>query len=295
MSDHNSERPTGRGSQRRRERQRLQERGISDVVAFVLIFSIVIVSGTIVATAGVDQLTELRDFEQVQSSQQAMEVAASDLNHLQQGGLVTNLAFAPNGGSIWVNQSSLQMNVSGPGIDTDEINGTYQVNSLEHRVSRGDQDVTLAYESGAVVRSDGAAFQYEPRWRNDEDTVIVTIVSLRTESDDITVGSGGFSEAVALEPRRGIPQGAPASDPGQTIQIGAEANSTEQQQWYVQLNETQTEPVNVTVNVSGTANPDQWARALGDAGWDEDDNGEYEYETGAEETLLIRHVVIELS
>jgi hypothetical protein len=269
----------------------MQDRGISDVLAFVLIFSMVIMSGSIVATAGLDQLTELRDFEQVQSSQQAMEVAAADLNRLQQGSPVTNLVFAPNGGSIWVNESALQVNVSGSGIDTDDINGTYQVNSLEHRVSRGDQDVTVSYESGAVMRSDGGTFQFEPRWQSDDETVIVTIVSLREGSDEINVASGGFSEGDAIGPRRGIPRGAPASDPDQTIQIGAEANFGEQQQWYVPLNDTQTGTV--TINVSETANPDQWARSLDRSGWDE--SGAYEYEADTGETLLIRHVVIELS
>ena len=291
MSDPNRRKSTGCGTRGSPEGHRTRDRGISDVVAFVLIFSMVIVSGSIVATAGVDQLTELRDFEQVQSSERAMEVAASDLSRLQRGSPVTDLAFATNGGSIWLNESSLQVNVSGPGITSDDINGSYQVNSLEHRLSRGNQDVTVAYESGAVMRSDGATYQFEPRWQRDTETVIVTIVSLREGSDEINAVSGGFSQDVVINPGRGIPQNAPARDPDQTIQIGAEANFTAQQQWYVPLDGTETGTVHV--NVSETANPDQWARSLEEDGWDE--SAEYEYEADAEETILIRHVVIELS
>jgi hypothetical protein len=269
----------------------MRDRGISDVVAFVLIFSMVIVSGSIVATAGVDQLTELRDFEQVQSSERAMEVAAADLSRLQRGSPVTDLVFATNGGSLWLNESSLQVNASGPGVDSEEINGSYQVNSLEHRLSRGTQDVTVAYESGGVMRSDGATFEFEPRWQRDTETVIVTIVSLREGSDEITAVSGGFSPDFAINPRRGVPQDAAARDPDQTIQIDAEANFTARQQWHVPFNGSETGTVQI--DVSETANPDQWARSLEEAGWDE--TAPYEYEADAEETILIRHVVIELS
>jgi hypothetical protein len=269
----------------------MRERGVSDVLAFVLIFSVVIASGSLVATAGLDQLTELRDVEQVQSSERAMEVAAADLNSLQGGSRATDLTFALNGGSVWVNESFLEVTVSVPGIDTDRINDTYQVNSLEHRLSRGDRDVTVAYESGAVMRSDGGTFRYEPRWQNDTETVIVTVVSLREASDTINVGGGGFSQENAIDPRRGVPQDAPVRDSGQTVQIRAESNFTEQRQWYVPLNGTQTGVVHV--NVSDTANPEQWGRSLERAGWKSD--GEYRYEAEAEEQLLIRHVVIELS
>jgi hypothetical protein len=268
-----------------------QDRGVSDVVSFVLIFSLVIASGAVVATAGLDQLTELRDVERVQSSERAMEVAAADLSNLQGGNQSTNLDFALNGGNIWVNDSYLQVNVSGPGIDSDSINDTYQVNSLEHRLSRGDQDVTVAYESGAVMRSDGGSFQYDPRWQNDTETVILTIVSLREGSESINVAGGGFNQEDAIDPRRGVPQGAPARDPGQMVRIAAESNFTEQQQWYIPLNETQTGVVRV--NVSDTANPDQWNRSLEQAGWNS--TGAYSYEVNAEEAILIRHVVIELS
>jgi len=261
------------------------------VLAFVLIFSVVIASGSLVATAGLDQLTDLRDYEQVQSSERAMEVAAADLNELQEGDPITELEFALNGGNLGVNESFLQVNVTAKGIDTDSINDTYQINSLEHRVSRGNQDVTLAYESGAVVRSDGGTFQYEPRWHTDDGTVIVTIVSLRESSGAIDIGGSGSNREDAVDPRGGVPQGAPARDPGQTVQIVAESNFTAQQQWYVGPNGS--DNATVRVDVSETAHPDQWARSLDQAGWESD--GAYRYEADAEETLLVRHVVIDLS
>ena len=290
MSRDNRDEPTIGGHSQNGKRHSSQNRGVSDVVSFVLIFSLVIASGAVVATAGLDQLTELRDVERVQSSERAMEAAAADIENLQGGSQATNLEFALNGGNVWVNESYLQVNVSGSGIDSDSINDTYQVNSLEHRLSRGDRDVTVAYESGAVMRSDGGTFQYGPRWRNDTETVIVTIVSLREGSDSINVAGGGFNQDDTIDPRRGVPQDAPARDPGQTVQIAAESNFTEQQQWYIPLNETQTGVVHV--NVSETAYPDQWNRSLEQAGWNS--TGGYTYEAAAEETLLIRHVVIEL-
>jgi len=291
MKPDRSNRWTVRGTSRDLKRPPFQDRGVSDVLAFVLIFSVVIASGSLVATAGLDQLTDLRDYEQVQSSERAMEMAAADLNKLVEGGPITELDFALNGGTIGVEESSIELNVTGAGVDTSGINDTYQINSLEHRVSRGNRDITLAYESGAVVRSDGATFEYEPRWHTDDGTVIVTLVSLREGTSSINLGGTGSNQEDRIGPRGGIPQDAPARDPGQTVQLVAESNFTAQQQWYVPLNGGDT--ATVQVDVSNTAHPDQWARSLDRAGWDNPSG--YRYEADADETILIRHVVIEIS
>ncbi|MBX0284864.1 DUF7289 family protein [Haloarcula salinisoli] len=269
----------------------MHDRGISDVLAFVLIFAVVIASGSLVATAGLDQLTDLRDYEQVQSSERAMEVAAADLSELQEGAPITQLEFALNGGNIGVTESSLQVNVTGTGVDTDSINDTYQINSLQHRVSRGNRDVTLAYESGAVFRSDGGTFRREPRWYANNGTVIVTIVSLRERSGTIDISGSSSRQGDGIDPRGDVPQDAPARDAGQTVRIVAESNVTAQQQWYGSLDGS--DSATVQVDVSATAYPDQWARSLDRAGWEQ--NGTYRYEAEADESLLIRHVVIDLS
>lgn len=264
------------------------DRGLSDVVAFVLTFTIIIASMALVSTAGIDQLTQLRDSEQLQTADRAMQAAAEEINHLEDGDPFRILEFSLNDGDLWVNESTISVEVDN---GTDTVSYSIDVNSLEHRFDRSSGDVSVAYESGAVVRSDGAWPSYEPDWYADDETAIVTLVNITT--GDSIDAAGGYHRDITIGAGRNIPQGAPATDPDETLQIAAATNLSED----TVLDNRHLPPgedATVTVDVSQTANPHQWRRYLERTGWSSVPGDDYQFQADVSESVLIREITIEL-
>lgn len=275
-----------------RERDRPGEgsdRGLSDVVAFVLTFGIIIASMALVSTAGIDQLTQLRDAEQIQTAERSMQAAAGEIDHLEDGDSFRVLELGLGDGDVWVNESTISVNVT-----TDDGGGwddarPFNVSSLEHRFTRSSRDVSVAYESGAVIRSDSATPSSQPEWHVDEDTAIVTLVNITT--GETIRADGGYRQDIVIGADRSIPQGAPATDPDETLQLLAERNMSEN----TIVNRTQvSDSVNISVDVSKTANRDQWARYLNNTGWDPL-SGDYTFYADEIDTGLIRQTNITIS
>lgn len=276
-----------------RRRAATSDRGLSNVVAFVITFSIIIVSVTIVSTAGLGHLTELRDAEQVQSAERAMQGAATDMDRLDRGDPAHVLSFTVDDRSVWVNESWISINVTtedGTGWDHARA---FRVNALEHRLTGRSDDISVVYESGAVMRSDGAEPAYRPDWHAGEDAVILTLVNITTD-ESIRV-SAGYSQAAQLGPRQAVPGRAPATDPDSTVQLLAATNlSRDSVVAHRQLPDGTAG--NVTVNVTRSANPVQWQYYLEAAGWEQVTGEPNVFRSGtANETILIRERIVTLS
>jgi hypothetical protein len=261
------------------------------VVAFVLTFSIIISSVAIVSTAGLGQLTELRDSQQLQNAERSMQETAVEMDRLRGGDPYRILEFSIKDGSVWVNQSNLTVNVTTSAGDVTVRN--YSVNAIEHRFPRSSGAVTIAYENGAVMRSAGGTLEYRPGWHVDNRTAIVSVVNL-TETKYI-YAANSFSQDVALGPDRGIPRGSPVVDPENTVQIGAERNvSRNTSGVHERLPDGTT--ANVTIDISEMANPKPWSQYLERTGWERLDDRPNAYRMAAvNETVLVREVAIDIS
>jgi hypothetical protein len=242
------------------------DRGLSDVLAFIFTFSIIILSVSAVSVVGVDQLTEVRDREQVNSAERGMVALATtfdDLSRQDDAFRATELSLQD--GRLQMDQSSLWIDVrsnhSGETWQTAE-NGprTIQVQSLQHRLDNPHGNVTIAYEAGGVFRSDGATATYRPpiRCAPEQGTAVVTITEL-TGATSVGAGSPGFG--VGPED---IPQGAPVEDSEQSVRVAGQVTGSE-------LRYISTDPVannTVYLNVSGMAHRGLWNRTLDSSDWD---------------------------
>jgi len=267
------------------------DRGLSDVVAFVLTFSIIIASVAIVSTTGLGQLTELRDNEQIQNAERSMQATAVELDSVRRGDPFQVLEFGVKDGSVWVNESELTVNVTTTDGDVTVHNLT--VNAIEHRLSRPSNDVTIAYEAGAVMRSDGGTLRYRPEWHVDNRTAILAVVTL-TATDTIYVASG-FRQEIAIGPNRNIPRDAPVVDPDNTVQIAAERNASRTTTLVLEKLPAGT-TANVTVNVSDVAHPEPWKQYLERTGWQAVEDRRHAYRAVAiNDTVLIRGTAIDIS
>lgn len=269
------------------------DRGVSDVVAFVLTFSIIIASVAIVTTTGVSQLTELRNDNQLGTAERSMQAAATELDRLQRGDPSATIQLPLNDANVWVNETEVELNVSTSDDDGWDDSRNFTVNSLEQRFDRS-PTVSIIYESGAVMRTDSDSIQTKPEWYVDNGTAIVTVVNLTT-AETINVAGGGFTDTIAIGPREGIPQRAPVVDPDSLVTIVADTNATRR----TAVEDRDLEDgvtANVTVDVSRTADPDQWEEYLEDSDWEAVSGQNYTFRAvDVEDAVLIRETTIEFS
>lgn len=273
-------------------------RGVSDVVAFVLTFSIIITGVGIVSTGGFDQLTEFTTDQQIDNSERGMEAAASTVDSLARSNdTYREFNLALSGGNIWYNQTNISITTGSTEInlsdfspsspDSDPNKTSININALEHRFDLGDETVNIAQEGGGVFRTDTSRPRYEPGISVQGETAIVSLV--RLTSDESIDRSGAFATDIALEPT-GVPQEAPVSADNQFISFSAELVG--QQRVY----ETRLSDSSLSINVSGTAYPQQWRYFFENSergNWDRT-GSTYEL-TEDVDTVLVRVSTVELS
>lgn len=125
------------------------DRGISDTLAFVLTFSIIITSVGVVYGFGFASLSDIRDDQTEANAQQAFEGIGDDINDIRNTGVPKRSnRIELRGGTIATNTSS-QISI--------EINKTTTAytGSLGTLTYQLDERTTIGYEGGATFRSEG--------------------------------------------------------------------------------------------------------------------------------------------
>jgi hypothetical protein len=126
------------------------ERGQSEVLGFVLSFSIILLSVGLVYSVGFGAVTSLQEGEQVDSAERAMVALGGTFENLQRGDPARASEIRLAGGRIAVSEeSAIRVTVTNASgytetfvADTDELVYTYE-------------DASITYEAGAVFRRDG--------------------------------------------------------------------------------------------------------------------------------------------
>ncbi|WP_256392419.1 DUF7289 family protein [Natronoarchaeum rubrum] len=126
---------------------RLDDRAVSDVLAFILVFSIIITSVGLVYVFGMGALGDAQVSEQNRNAERAFETLTVNFNDLQDGsGEVRVSQINPRGGGISVDDET-QLTVE---IGTDTPVSAQPVGSLNYR----HEGTEISYELGAAFRAD---------------------------------------------------------------------------------------------------------------------------------------------
>lgn len=265
-------------------------RGVSDVVAFVLTFSIIIAGVGIVSMGGFDRLTEFTNGQQIDNSERGMEAAASTVDNLHRSSdTYREFDLALNSGNIWFNDTEITVETDGANLTSvsptdNSSRAQIDVNALEHRFNLGDEEESIAYEGGGVFRTGTSRARYEPSIAVEGGTAIISLVNLTT--DGTIDRSGGFRSDIALEPT-GVPQESPVSADNQFISFSAELVDQHRT-----LNRS-ADNATLEIDISESAYPQQWKYFFDEAEhWDGSDGV---YETDGVDTILVRVSTIELS
>jgi hypothetical protein len=146
------------------------ERAVSDILGYVIIFSIVITSVFVVAS-GFGVLDDVRDAERVKNAERAFDVMAENMAAIYERDAPSRSTEIDLGDSEIFYGSNVSITISGDGTEF----AAYQIRPVEMRVT---SDQSLVYEGGAVFRQqrDSAFMTREPPFFISERRVHVPVV-----------------------------------------------------------------------------------------------------------------------
>lgn len=180
-------------------------RGVSEVIAFVVIFGIIVSSVALLYMSGFDAMTSMQEHEQMENAERAMGALAANLNDVERDGITERRGeLELREGAISVGENGTRMSIAIDG-DTDvvEIDGKPFDDKPIGAITYSDGSERIAYEGGGIFRGDrtGNVTVDDPRvvcTENDGETV--AIVSLIVVDADVrTVQSTSGVEIEAIE------------------------------------------------------------------------------------------------
>lgn len=247
-------------------RSRHESRGVSDLVAFVLMFGIIITGVGVVSLGAFGNLTEFSEREQVENSERGLTAMASTLDEFQRQSDTyrSEIKLAIGGSSSYLEASSIGISIEDSSGNTVYNNGgnPFPVNSLEQRFDRSPEDVVVSYEGGAVYRRPGFGARYSPSLSCDtsgqNDVAIVSFVTLNASNFRIT---RDYQQDTTLNPRS-LPGESPVADLDTTLLFSARLDEANQTREYIEGSD-----LTVNVDVSGTENPEQWEDYFQNSEW----------------------------
>jgi hypothetical protein len=242
------------------------DRGVSDAIGFTLMFSIIILGAGAISLSGGPQIAELSEYEEVRSAERGMQSVAGTIQPMvSEGDPERTVKFAFSNSKILVNETYLT------------VDGTrYQVNAIEQRFERPSQDITIAYESGGVFRTNGVS-AYEPGFRcterNGDKTAVITVVKLNLinkSNFELSQGTGNYDvqyrEFVGNEE-------VPVRSSDKSIEFVVQRNRTLSNRTVYTTSQT------INVGFSETSNPERWEtyfNVSADEDWNRVNSREYE-------------------
>jgi hypothetical protein len=227
------------------------DRGVSEVVAFTLTFSLIIATISILFSGGILSLNDLRVSEQVNTADQSMERVASIQRSLHEGEAPRrSVDVGLAGGSLELRDSSIDISVSdssGTTLYDDSVN----VGSFEYVLNRVDSVISV--ENGVLFRRDesgGTLIRTRPPMRCTDTVAVVSTLEL---AGSVSTASGGSVEVNVRRVRGGL-------DYPNDVSTDAAADAA-----------------NVTIDVRDSRNENGWRQFFQDSSqeWDGSDGVYY--------------------
>ncbi|EMA42942.1 DUF7289 family protein [Halobiforma nitratireducens] len=176
------------------------DRGVSEVVAFVLVFGIILSSIAILSVTGFQAMDDYQEFEQQENAARAMGALSENFNDvLRYDGIDQRYGeLALRGGTISTGSDGTTLSISAEGDGGEDFSDDIELGEFSYESGSS----TLYYEGGAVVRESdggGAVVLEEPKltYNEDSETAIVSLVEIDAEERSIQSSeSTGFTLSV---------------------------------------------------------------------------------------------------
>ncbi|MCU4716594.1 DUF7289 family protein [Halapricum hydrolyticum] len=169
---------------------RSSNRGVSDVVGFVLMFGIILTSVGLVATFGLSEIESFDENQQLNNAERTFDLISRSFTELEENQAPTRTeAIELSGGSITISpSSSVTVNVTDTGGTTHTE--SFPLNALVYE----NNDVQIGYENGALFRlqeaSDAGLITSDPGFVCSDGTVILSFVAVKGDAARQISGEG---------------------------------------------------------------------------------------------------------
>lgn len=217
-----------------------RERGQSEVVGFLLIFSIVVLAIALVGITAFTGLDAAQEFQETTSTEHAFVVLADNIDDLTREG-------APSRGTeIGISEASLslaeteQINITVDGEETTTI-------ATQPIVYESRGDTSISYSSGMLIREDGenGLLFRQPNFVLTDETVILPIVRTTAVEDTTIAGTS----AVHVETRSNGTEIIAAEEFSEETTVTIEVSSPRADLWEEYLGKSEAADCN---NADGT-------------------------------------------
>lgn len=157
----------------------MTDRGVSEVISFVLVFSLIALTVGIVYVGGVGNLEQARDAEQLRNAERAFDVFDDNVDDIVEGNAPHRGTEIKLAGAQLSFGNATELNVTAENATGDTL-GPFSVN-LRPIVYHADGPTELVYEGGSIIRSDrsGAIVLEDPPLTFDEDLTLLQYVQTR--------------------------------------------------------------------------------------------------------------------
>ena len=168
-------------------------RAVSEVVGYILVFSLVLGTITMVYVAGLSGLNDTRDAERITNAERAFDVLANNFQQMGRGEAPNRATEIKLAEAQLSTSTKREVNISADGVDP------AVANSSTIRYNPG-TDTSIVYENGAVIRVDdgNAVMLEEPDFLFDDGTVVVRYIEPLGSGQSI----GGTSTTVLVRAER---------------------------------------------------------------------------------------------
>jgi len=189
------------------ETQPNDDRAVSEVVAFILVFSIIIGSVGLLYMTGFSAMEEFQEGEQLRNAERAMVSLSDNLNDVQRSAGVRERSgeMTLRDGALSTGEGETNITISGGAVDNDnDLDNFVGENGLDDKdlgsLTYGLEQSTIAYEGGAVFRNEpgGTVPIAEPHMVCEEDDMAVVSVLIIEPSEQTTQRTDGV-EVTAVE------------------------------------------------------------------------------------------------
>jgi len=165
----------------------MTDRAVSDVVGYVLIFSLIVATVGVVTTVGFGTLDDRQTAEQINNAERAFDVFANNMENVYRDGSPSRATeMRLSGGTL---QYGEPVNITIQDADNPDVNHTVRITPLVY--SEGDTEIV--YEGGAIIRDDGdgMVMRRAPPFRIDADQTLLPFVRTTRAVGDTSVSRDG--------------------------------------------------------------------------------------------------------
>ncbi|MFC4543712.1 hypothetical protein ACFO5R_17435 [Halosolutus amylolyticus] len=169
-----------------------RERGVTEVIAFILVFAMVLSSVAVLYTTGFQAMESYQENEQITNAERGMISLADNFNDvLRYDGVERRYGeLTLRGGTISTGGENTSID-----IETDGTTREFDLGSLTYE---SDSD-SVAYEGGGVFRAsgDGSMVAKQPRIRCGDEVVVISIVTLDHDGERSLQSTDGVGLTIA--------------------------------------------------------------------------------------------------